>query len=204
MPMKNTKKLLKQNLESGEMSKILIFLLVAVFVVIIIVYGIIKFTSGNKQKDISNINDNSIVVTPELPSPVYNITLGDIKFSVELNENLGNTLKSQSSYVEDLVTTEKFIKVVIGAQNKGKNNVPQYSWEVGNIVDSEGRNFVSINDKAYSYVPKPDLCGAILKPEFQPVPCVKYYEVSKASKNLKIVVKITEPKKEALLDLKAN
>jgi len=95
------------------------------------------------------------------------------------------------SYPPDLVTTEKFIKVTIGAQNKGKSNVLQSSWDIGNIIDSDGRNFIPIINQAYFWLPKIDLCGSILKPEFEPTPCVKIYEVSKASDSLKIEVNAT-------------
>jgi|SRR3989344_67181 len=199
--MNNTKKIIKRNFQSGQVSKILIVLMVIIFVVIVIIYGATKFFGNRVAKNSGSISKETII--PEIPKPVYEITLGDTKFLVELYQDLGSVLKSPTSYESDLTTTERFIKVTVGAQNKGKNNVAQYSWDVGNIVDSDGRNFVSINDKAYSHLPKPDLCGALLKPEFKPVPCIKYYEVSKASKDLKVVVKITEPKKqEALLDLK--
>ena len=38
------------------------------------------------------------------------------------------------------------------------------------------------------WLPDPDLCGALLKPEFEPTPCVRIYEVSTVSKNFKIQV----------------
>ncbi len=190
--------------ESGQISRILIISAVILLVIIVIVYGVIKFFSTNKSQ--VSKTDNSLVVTPaETPKLIYEYMIGDIKFLIQSSENLGNILESQLSYENDLTTTEKFIKVVIGAQNKGKNNIAQYSWEIGDIVDSEGRNFISINDRAYSWLPKPDLCGALLKPEFEPIPCVKYYEVSKVSTNLRIVVKVTQPKKEeTFLDLNLN
>ena len=95
--------------------------------------------------------------------------------------------------------------MVVGAQNKSKVNLPQYSWDLGNIVDEEGRNFVPITNQAYFWLPVPDLCGALLKPEFDPIPCTRLYEVSKESTKLKIQVltlSATSSKKDqALLDL---
>ena len=38
------------------------------------------------------------------------------------------------------------------------------------------------------WLPSPNLCGALLKPAFDPTPCTKIYEVSKASTGLKIRV----------------
>ena len=189
------------SMESGQISKVLLIGAVIVLVVIVIIYSAIKFTTTKKQSSKSETTTET-AEPPEPPKPIYEVTLGDIRFLLESSGDLGNTLKSKTSYEKDFTTTEKFIRVVIGAQNKSKNNIAQYSWDVGNIVDSEGRNFVSINNRVYSYLPRPDLCGALLKPEFEPIPCVKYYEVSKISNNFKIVVKTTQPKKqESLIDL---
>lgn len=186
-----------KNNSSGQVSRILIIAAVVVFLVIIVVFGVIKFTSTRAPSQQGQED-----LPPEPPKPVYETTIGDIRFVLLSSYNLGNTLKSNSSFESDLTTTERFIVVVVGAQNKSKINIPQYSWDVGDIVDSEGRHFVTINDRAYSWLPKPDLCGALLKPEFDPSPCLKYYEVSKVSKGLKIIVKTTQPtKQESLMDL---
>lgn len=173
--------------------------MVAVIAVIgiIIAYTVIRFvTVGGKSK--SNQPPGPL----EPPKPVYETTIGDIKFYFQSAEDLGNTLKSTVQYQSDLTTTERFVRVVVGAQNKGKVNAPQYSWDAGNVVDSEGRNYENINNKAYNFLPKPDLCGAVLKPEFDPVPCVKLYEVSKQSQGLKVTVRTTQLKKqEAVIDV---
>lgn len=192
---------MKLNNSSGQISKYLIILAVIVFVLIIIVYGIVRFASNRRQEAPPQESQPAVPEQIEI-KPVYETQIGDVKFLLLSSENLGNLVVSKTAFEKDLVTTEKFVKVVVGAQNKGKNNIDQFSWDVGNIIDSDGRNFVSINDRAYSHLPQPDLCGALLKPEFAPLPCVKYYEVSRQSKNLKVVVRITQPKKqEALIDL---
>jgi len=192
------------NKSSGQISKILIISAMIILVVMIVIFGVVKFINTKKKSD-SKKSENSTTIIKEAPKPIYETTLSDIKFLLKSSEDLGNILNIDLSYGEDLTTTEKFIKVVVGAQNKGKNNIPQYTWDLGNIIDSDGRNFVSINDKAYYLLPKPDLCGALLKPEFNPVPCVKYYEVSKKSKGLKVMVMVVEPKKqESLIDLNLN
>ena len=59
---------------------------------------------------------------------------------------------------------------------------------MGNIVDSDGRNFTPLQYDADAWLPDPNLCGELLKPEFEPTPCVKIYEVSTVSKGLKIQV----------------
>jgi hypothetical protein len=194
----------KRYYSSGKISTILLILAAILVVVIIVVFVVIRIT-GVKNTNTNNggTTQNGGVIEP--PKPVYEATISDIRFIVESAQDLGNTLKSKTLYQQELTTTEKFIKVVIGVQNKGKTNTPGYVWDVGNIVDSDGRNFVSINDKAYVFLPNPNLCGALLKPEFDPVPCVKFYEVSKASTKLKIQVNTTSgtsgKKQEAFLDL---
>ena len=195
----------KFNASSGQVSKTLIILAVVIFLVGIIIFLSLKYASSQKTATVKNQPTPPTTTTVEPPKPAYEATLSDIKFSIVSSENLGSVLKSKTTYESDLTTTEKFIKVVVGAQNKGKNNIAQYSWDVGDIVDADGRHFVSINERAYSFLPRPDLCGALLKPEFDAVPCVKYYEVSKVATGLKVTVITTSPKKQtALIDLKVQ
>jgi len=79
--------------------------------------------------------------------------------------------------------------VTIGAQNKGTANIEERSWDIENIVDSDGRNFVPLEGYSVDpWLPISNFCGALLKPEFDPVPCTKMYEVSKKSAGLKIRV----------------
>lgn len=195
-------KIKKLNKQSGQISRVLLALAIATLIIIVIVYLAIKISSSRSQQ---NNNQQNSSQTNEPPKPVYETQVGDIKFSVESARDLGNIIKSNSSFQQDLKTTEKFIWVVVGAQNKSKNNLAQYSWDLGNIVDSDGRNFVPITNQAYFWLPNPDLCGALLKPEFDPVPCTRIYEVSKASTKLQLQVIVTllnsTKKQQALLDL---
>ena len=191
---------MKTNYSSGAVSKLLLFLAVAILVIIIIVFVVLKITSGKKAAPATN-NQTTENQVPEPPKSVFDTTLGDVKFTLQDARNLGSVLKAKNNYETDVTTTEKFIQVTIGAENTGKNNLDQYVWDLGNIVDSDGRNFLP-DQQAYSFLPKPDKCGAILKPAFKAIPCIKIYEVSRISKNLKIEVKITQPKKmSAFLDL---
>jgi len=192
----------KLNKQSGEISRALLVIAIVTLIIIVIVYLAVKISSSRSQQ---NQNPQDDPITQEPPKPIYEVQLGDIKFSVQKALDLGNIIKAEKSYQEDLKTTEKFIWVVVGAQNKGKNNLSQYAWDLGNIVDSEGRNFVPITNQAYYWLPKPDLCGALLKPEFDAIPCTRVYEVSKISTGLKLQVIATPPdstkKQSALLDL---
>lgn len=191
---------METNKSSGKISKVLIILAAVLLVVIVVVFVVIRVAATKKSQ--TSLVNSSTPQKPEPPKPVYETTIGDIRFLLISSEDLGNFLKAKSSYEPDLKTTEKFIKVVIGAQNKGKNNTDQYFWDIGNIVDSEGRNFIPDN-QAYYFLPRPDLCGSVLKPEFRPISCVKIYEVSRLSKNLKIEVKVGDSKKQpSFIDLK--
>ena len=186
--------------QSGEISKILIIIAVVVFVLIIIVFSLIRLARREPSTNTQTENE----IETEIPAPEYEVTMQDTRLLFISAEDLGSVLTSEtSSYQKPLVTTEKFIKVTIGAQNKGKVNLAQGSWVVGNIVDSEGRNFIPVT-QAYYFLPQPNLCGATLKPEFEPTPCTKIYEVSKASENLKITLTATGvggKKESALIDL---
>lgn len=189
----------KHNLSGGWISRTLIILAVVIFIAIIIVFFAIRFASNaSKSKD--------GVDSGEPPKAVYETTLGEVRFLFESAEDLGSVLKgslSTSSYQQDVVTTEKFIRVIVRAQNKGKINLPKFNWELGSIVDSDGRVFPP-SDQVFYFLPKHDTCGETLKPEFEPIPCTRIYEVSKISEKLKIKVIATDPngkRKAEYLDL---
>jgi len=185
--------------ESGQVSNMILILAVALIIVIVIIFVVIRINATKNANDAKSANPS------ETPKPVYETTIGEVRFVFKSAVDLGNILKSKNNiYQQDLTTTEKFIQVTIGAQNKGKTDLQQQSWDVGNIIDSDGRNFVSINNQAYYFLPSPNLCGVVLKPEFDPVPCVKLYEVSKASKGLKIEVNAigsSSKRQESFMDL---
>lgn len=188
---------------SGKTSSILLVLAVALIILIIVVYVVIRIAAVKNPAG-SGTTTSTTTVGP--PKPVYETTIGDVRFVFESAVDMGNVLSSQSgAFGQNLTTTEKFIKVTIGAQNTGKTNIERSAWDLGNIVDADGRNFVTINDQAYYLLPNPNLCGALLKPDFEPTPCVKYYEVSKASTGLKIGVDYlgsnSSKKQEKFIDL---
>ncbi len=173
----------KFNKEHGQVSKLLLVLAIIVLVAIVITYVVMRAAEKPPKP---------VVNTPTIPQPFYEQTLGDIKFIFFQARDMGNVLKGSqsrnSSWQKDLTTAERFIKVTIGAQNKGLVNIKEQVWDLGNIVDSEGRNFTPLQYNVDSWLPDPNLCGALLKPEFEPAPCVKIYEVSTVSKGLKIQV----------------
>jgi len=190
------------NKSSGQISRLLLVLSIIVFVAAIIVYLIMRMAEAPSKP----IGEEETVVMP-----VYEQTLSDIKFIFQGAINHGDTLYSSNiknsthrTYKTDLTTKENFIEVKIGAQNMGKLNTRDNSWDIENIIDSEGREFVPLEDYSVSpWLPEENLCGTLLKPAFDPTPCIKIYEVSKKSTGLKIRVttKVDNKEESALIDL---
>lgn len=181
---------MNKKLQSGQISRTLIILAVVVLCAIVLVYFVTRMAAGNRARE-EEARKQAEQAEQKEPEPVYELLVGDVQFSFQSARNIGNFISGKTASVAgqpDLTTTERFIRVTVGAQNKGLVNTAPYSWQLGNIVDSEGRNFVPIDEKAYYFLPKPDTCGQILKPEFSPTPCVKIYEVSKASTKLQLKV----------------
>lgn len=211
---KKTKRInnLQRFLQKGQASRLLLVLAIIVLVAVVIVYLVIRMAERPSAP--------TGPTTPEVPQPVYEATLGNVKFVFMSAIDRGNVLKASEvtdtryygSWQNDLNTTERFIEVTIGAQNKGKSNILDRSWDIENIVDADGRNYEPLNQYAVQpWMPQNNSCGVLLKPEFEPVPCIKIYEVSKISTGLKIRVltgKNNDPNnlsskntEEALIDL---
>lgn len=186
----------------GSASRVLLILAAVIIFFTVAVYFLIKY--AQTKKEAVSPKEGEANTQNEPPKPVYDVMIGDIKFLLQSSKNLGSILKG-NAYQTDLTTTEYLIWVKVGAQNKGKVNIDRYSWDLGNLVDSEGRNFTPITNKAFFWLPKPDLCGEELKPEFEPISCVRIYEVSRESKGLKVEVisriKNASKKQSELLDL---
>lgn len=174
--------------EAGQVSRLLLVLAIIVFVAIVITFLVIKMAE----------KPSAPVETPveTVPLPVYEKQLGNIRFVFESAIDKGKVLKASEiennlyGSQKDLTTGEKYIKVIIGAQNKGTENTEQNAWTIGDIVDSKERRFVALEGYTVNpWLPNPDLCGTLLKPAFDPTPCTKIYEVAKESTGLKIEVK---------------
>lgn len=178
----------KFNKENGQVSRLLLVLAIVIFVAVIIVYLVMKMATP-PAPPVSN-------QTLAVPLPVYEKQLENIDFTFKAARDRGNVLhvsditNSVYAYSQtDLTTTERFIEVTIGAQNEGTVNTEQGAWDLENIIDSKGRIYVPENPSAIApWLPNPNLCGALLKPAFEPTLCTKIYEVSKESTGLKIRV----------------
>lgn len=192
------------NKSSGQIARTLLALAVIVLIALAIVYIVVSITKPKPP---------SQPVTPGEPNPVYEATIGDIRFLFLEATDMGSVLRGRNSrspdWQKDLESTERFIEVTIGAQNIGKENTKDRIWEIGNIIDSEGRNYIPSGQEVSSWLPQyqDDLCGSILKPSFEPSSCKKIYEVAKVATGLKIQVIVSkesysEGKNAALLDIK--
>ena len=195
--------------EEGQASRLLLVLAIVVFVAGVIVYLVLKMAApAPKQAPIVNLPPTTV------PSSVTQKQLSNIQFVVQSAINKGSVLSGAGIPADQYGGTTqdmnadpggKFLDVTVGAQNEGVQNTVQGAWDIGNIIDSQGRNFIPLDSSTVApWLPNPDSCGALLRPAFNPIPCVKIYEVSNLSTGLKINVEDMEnPKKpvSTLLDL---
>ena len=190
------------NKSSGEIVKTLLALAIIVLIALCIAYIVVNRT---KPKPLPE------PTTPAEPKPVYEATIGNIRFLFLEATDKGSTLFGKNSRYPDwqknLTTTERFIELTVGAQNIGKENTEDKIWTIGTIIDSEGRNYIPFTDEVRSWSPEQDSCGEILKPSFEPTPCKKIYEVAKVAAGLKVRVIVfkkpyAQEKDEAIIDIK--
>ncbi len=193
------------NKSSGQIAKVLLALAIIVLIAIVIAYIVIKRAEKPPQPPSP---------TPGESIPVYEATLGDIKFLFLEATDKGNVLRGKNSnqpdWQKDLQTTERFIEITVAAQNMGKEDTPQKIWDIGDIIDSEGRKFIPSGQEVNSWLPQyqDNLCGSVLKPSFEPSPCKKIYEVAKVATGLKVKIFIYDKgysdkiASESVLDIK--
>ena len=184
---------MKINKESGQASRMLLVLAVVVLVAVIITFLILKMSEKPQPP--------TTKITP-VATPVYEKTLDNIRFVFESAIDRGDTLYATDITSENVSPSQKdfsisnpgakFIQVTVGAQNMGTENTTASQWNIANIVDSEGRNFIPLGSQISKWLPNPNLCGSILKPAFDPSPCTRIYEVSNKSTGLKIAVEVKE------------
>jgi len=132
---------------------------------------------------------------PEESKPQYEVTIGNVKYLFEQAIDEGGVLEKEDGNFEDwrdpydAKSTDKIIKVTIKARNVGKVNINGRSWNVGEMVDSEGRIFEPERQADFRpWLPENNKCNVLLKPGFTPSSCTKIYEVAEVSKDLKVRV----------------
>ncbi len=165
----------------GETSRTLLIwggIIIVVIITVVIVINIVRKPVPPEE------------AVEEIQRPVYEVVVEDIKFKLKTAKDRGNILEaSESKYTfqEDLITTEKFIEVTISAENIGKEDIQSGSWEIKELIGSEGRKFSSSGEMD-PWIPEESKCGALLKPGFSPILCTKIYEVATISTDLKVRV----------------
>jgi len=133
---------------------------------------------------------------PTPPPVTREATVGNVKFKLVEVKDLGNRLKvSESnepkSFQSDLVTTERFLKVTVSAENLRKDNIPLGGWDITEVYDKDDRKFYTPMDTRI-WIPNDSKCGEVLKPSFTATLCTKIYEVAKTSTDLKIQVSVRD------------
>lgn len=189
----------KFNSQHGQASRLLLVLAVVVLVAVVITFLVIRM-ADKPPKPVSP-DDNPV------PLPVYETTLNNIRFIFQSALDRGSILRASEANSAFRVTKDstatpggKFIMVTTAAQNMGTITTLQRAWEMGNIIDSEGRNFVPVDGRVTEpWLPVNNSCEVPLKPAFDPSPCTKIYEISKISTGLK--VQILSGKASFLMDL---
>ncbi len=197
---------MENNFSKGAISRILLILAALVLVVIVIVYFSLNYIKGQKSANTAitptQNSQTAATVQSKVPAvPVYETQVGDIKFFLEYSADLGTILPATSKNQQPLTTGGRFIKVIISAQNKGKIDTTNNAWTIRNLIDSDGRIFTPDGNQVNPFLPQQNQCGAVLKPEFDPIPCAKIYEVSKESAGLKVEVLNFEQKVKGTVDL---
>lgn len=189
----------------GQVAKIILALAIIVVIALIIAFFVTRKTAKAPVK-------NPGPATP--PPPVYNTKVHDINFVLLDNVDMGDILSGKESRKPksqpDIKTTERFIEVTVGAQNTTKINTIRNSWDIGNIIDDQGRNFIPKSTATIAnWLPADSVnnCGKVLEPIFTPTPCIKIYDVAKGSTGLKIQVWVEKSKTDSthvtgLLDLR--
>ena len=133
----------RSSAEAGQASRLLLILAIVILVAAIITYLVIRMAEKPPAPNPGPIN--------EIPQPVYEQTLGNIRFIFESALDKGGVLRVSQiinpryDRKEDFFISNsgaKFIKVTVSAQNMGTENTVKGAWDIENIVDSKGREFI--------------------------------------------------------------
>ena len=194
----------KFNKSSGQVSRLFLVLGIVILVAVIIVYLVMKMVTPAPKPVVS------LPTATGTPSLVFQKQVGDIQFVFQNGVDKGTVIttaqivntqivpqfeSNQNAPVSNLVASSggKYIQVTVGAQNEGLGNIDQGSWDIGNVVDSQGRNFIPLDATIDApWISANNGCGALLLPALDPVPCTKIYEISNKSTGLKITVENLE------------
>ena len=82
------------------------------------------------------------VPTPP-PAVGVDVLVGEVRWKIISVENLGNTVKSSNTFIEDLTTSGMFIKIHLEVENRSKDMLTYAGLD---LVDSQGREYTSSSD----------------------------------------------------------
>jgi hypothetical protein len=82
------------------------------------------------------------------------VLVDEMRWKILSAEDLGNTLKSDNTYIKDLKTSGRFVKVRFEMENRSKHLL---SYAGLDLVDSQDRSFKNANN-ALQFIPQDELC----------------------------------------------
>jgi len=181
-----------KNKTKGAIPSFVIFIIIGIvaIILIVVIISFVKKASAPPSEE-----------GPKSEEPTNEAVIGDIKFNLKEASDLGNILRGSESknnqVQKDIVSTERFVKVTITAENVGKESVNFGTWDLKDLFDKEERRFV-FSEQTNPWIPEDSRCGDTLKPGFTPTPCTKIYEVANISTGLKVKVSAQSTKPSAL------
>jgi hypothetical protein len=104
---------------------------------------------------------NNATAIPELPTAASKaLAIGDdvlvdeMRWKILSAEDLGNTLKSDNTFIKDLKTSGRFVKVRFEMENRSKDLLNYAGLD---LVDSQERSFKNASG-ALSFIPQEEMC----------------------------------------------
>ncbi len=108
------------------------------------------------------------------------VRVDDVRWKILEATDLGSTLKSSNTYVKDLKTPGRFVRVRFEVENLSKDMLTYAGLD---LVDGQGRTFKSSSD-AIQFIPQEELCIlANLNPNVAKT-CTDIYEVPASASGL--------------------
>jgi hypothetical protein len=89
-----------------------------------------------------------------LPAVGTDVTVGKIRWKVLKVENLGQVLKSDNQFIDDLKTSGFYVRVSYEVENQ--NSDPMY-YQAPKLIDSQQRKFDASTDSSY-WIPDDEQC----------------------------------------------
>ncbi len=127
------------------------------------------------------------------------VVVGDIKWRVLAVDDLGNRLTSDNMFVDDAVTSGRFVRVRVEIENRGTSGAAYWG---PSIVDDHGRTYNDYTGQSF-FIDDASSCMLLTINAGLSKQCVHIYEIASDSHGLKLKVSDFALffAKEALIDL---